>query len=204
MRRNMALVTLMMAPAAPAASLFGAISDRVGRLYGPAVGFRTSFAACAGVMVLGILVALSLPARPEPAQEEGREPSPTRTSNDDLVPLRRASSTAIPSRTCGPSTPGIPRSSASTTASWSRRSTSARGSRASTIGRTSPAPATTAGPGGLRSACSTRRPPGDRPTRSGSAGRPTGRSSASAAGTTATTPRRGWSTGATSATSRWT
>ena len=43
-RRNMALVTLMMAPVAPAASLFGAIADRVGRASSPATGFRASFA----------------------------------------------------------------------------------------------------------------------------------------------------------------
>ena len=66
----MALVTLMMAPVAPAASLFGAVSERVGRLYGPAVGFRTSFAACAGLMTVGIIIALwSLPARPSPGPE---------------------------------------------------------------------------------------------------------------------------------------
>jgi MFS family permease len=64
-RRNMALVTLLMAPAAPAGAVFGWISDQVGRSHGPAAGFRASFAVCAAVMVAGILLAIfRLPARP--------------------------------------------------------------------------------------------------------------------------------------------
>lgn len=73
-RRNMALTTLMMAPVAPAAYLFGTVSDRLGRVYGPAFGFRASFAACAAVMTLGVLVALAfLPPRPQAARD--RDPS---------------------------------------------------------------------------------------------------------------------------------
>jgi MFS family permease len=74
-RRNMALTTLMMAPVAPAAYLFGAVSDRLGRLHGPAFGFRASFAICASVMTLGALVALTLlPPRPRAARDG--EPPP--------------------------------------------------------------------------------------------------------------------------------
>jgi MFS family permease len=69
-RRNMALTTLMMAPVAPAAYLFGTLSDRLGKLHGPAFGFRASFAACAAVMALGVLVALAfLPPRPRAARD---------------------------------------------------------------------------------------------------------------------------------------
>lgn len=65
MRRNMALVTMMMAPAAPAGYLFGAISDAVGDAYGKAAGFRASFAVCAAIMLVGIgLAVVRLPARP--------------------------------------------------------------------------------------------------------------------------------------------
>lgn len=63
-RRNMAFVTLMMAPAAPAGFLFGWIADSYGRT---AQGFRTSFAVCAAIMAVGIATALvALPARPRP------------------------------------------------------------------------------------------------------------------------------------------
>jgi hypothetical protein len=79
-RRNMALATLMMAPVAPAASLFGAIADRVGHASSPATGFRTSFAVCALIMMSGIVIAvLFLPARPRPAPDlvltSGMDPS---------------------------------------------------------------------------------------------------------------------------------
>ncbi len=68
-RRNMALVTMMMAPAAPAGTLFGAVSDYYGRLYDPATGFRISFAACAAAILTGILLALfALPAWPRAAR----------------------------------------------------------------------------------------------------------------------------------------
>lgn len=72
-RRNMAIVTMMMAPAAPAGALFGAISDHYGRIYGAATGYRVSFAVCAAVVTAGILVALvALPARPRTAREDVR------------------------------------------------------------------------------------------------------------------------------------
>ena len=151
-----------------------------------------------------IVVALWSSSPPGPGSSRTERVSPKRTPNHDLPARPRASSTGTRSRTCGPSTPGTPRSSASTTASSSPRSTSARGSRASTTGPTSRARPTTAGPGAADPLARRNEPPGDRPIPSGSAGRPTARSSASEAATTATTPRRGWSTGATSATSRWT
>lgn len=64
-RRNMAFVTMMMAPAAPAGYLLGAIVDYFGKIHGKAAGFRISFAVCAAIMMTGIVVALLfLPARP--------------------------------------------------------------------------------------------------------------------------------------------
>jgi MFS family permease len=73
-RRNMAIVTMLMAPAAPAGALFGAISDHFGRIHGAATGYRVSFAVCAAVVSAGILVALvALPARPRAAREAGAD-----------------------------------------------------------------------------------------------------------------------------------
>lgn len=70
-RRNMALVTMMMAPAAPAGALFGAISDHYGRVYDPATGYRISFAVCAAIIFTGIsIAAIALPARPRAARQE--------------------------------------------------------------------------------------------------------------------------------------
>jgi MFS family permease len=70
MRRNMAFVTMMMAPAAPAGYLFGTISDVAGAWYGKAAGFRISFAACLALVLAGALLAAALlPARP--ARQEG-------------------------------------------------------------------------------------------------------------------------------------
>ena len=70
-RRNMALVTMMMAPAAPFGALFGKISDNYGKLYDPATGYRISFAVCAAIILAGILLALvALPARPRIARRE--------------------------------------------------------------------------------------------------------------------------------------
>lgn len=69
-RRNMAFVTMMMAPAAPAGYLLGAIADHYGKLYGKAAGFRISFAVCAAIMLTGIVLALvKLPSRPRPAED---------------------------------------------------------------------------------------------------------------------------------------
>ncbi len=64
-RRNMAFVTMMMAPAAPAGYLFGMISDQFGAIYGKAAGYQISFAVCAAIMLVGIVLAIvMLPARP--------------------------------------------------------------------------------------------------------------------------------------------
>lgn len=67
MRRNLAFVTMMMAPAAPAGYLFGKISGAFGDWWGKTAGFKMSFAVCDVVMMTGIvLAALKLPARPCP------------------------------------------------------------------------------------------------------------------------------------------
>jgi MFS family permease len=64
-RRNMAFAALMVAVAAPAGYFFGKISDVCGAHYGAAAGYRISFAVCATIMLVGIVVAaLKLPARP--------------------------------------------------------------------------------------------------------------------------------------------
>lgn len=65
-RRNMAFVTMLMAPAAPTGYLFGAISDTIrerdivmfGAKSSKAFGFQASFAVCAGLMLLGLVIAL--------------------------------------------------------------------------------------------------------------------------------------------------
>lgn len=59
LRRNMAYVTMMMAPAAPAATLFGAIAASLGadRM---SDGFRLSFAVCAAVLIVGLVLAVVL------------------------------------------------------------------------------------------------------------------------------------------------
>lgn len=63
LRQNMACVTMMMAPAAPAGYLFGAIATN--SALGPADGFRLSFLVCAGILAIGlILVVVLLPKRP--------------------------------------------------------------------------------------------------------------------------------------------
>lgn len=67
MRRNLAFVTMMMAPAAPAGYLFGLISETAGDAWGKTVGYKLSFTACAIIMLAGLLLAaLKLPARPKP------------------------------------------------------------------------------------------------------------------------------------------
>ena len=58
-------VTMMMMPAAPAGYLFGRVARDLSTSHDPAFGFQASFALCAGVIGLGILIALFLlPARP--------------------------------------------------------------------------------------------------------------------------------------------
>lgn len=69
LRRNMAYVTMMMLPAAPAGYLFGAIAGERG-----ADGFRMSFAVCAVVLVLGLILAgLLLPKWPAPDKPRDQE-----------------------------------------------------------------------------------------------------------------------------------
>lgn len=68
-RRNMALATLLMAPAAPTGYMFGAIAQydwtRWGFPGARAFGFQVSFAVCAALIVCGMVLALcALPPRP--------------------------------------------------------------------------------------------------------------------------------------------
>jgi MFS family permease len=73
-RRNMAFVTMLMVPAAPTGYLFGAIADYItdhdiiafGATSSRAFGFQASFAVCASLMTLGLILAICLlPARPK-------------------------------------------------------------------------------------------------------------------------------------------
>ncbi len=73
MRRNMAFMTMLMAPAAPIGYIFGEIAQTIreeqipgwGGMSPDKFGFVMSFAVCAGVMILGLLIAVfCLPARP--------------------------------------------------------------------------------------------------------------------------------------------
>ncbi len=74
MRRNMAFVTMLMVPAAPAGYLYGAIVDAVKRsgttlmgMNSETLGYRLSFATCAVLILAGILLATcALPAKPQP------------------------------------------------------------------------------------------------------------------------------------------
>ena len=79
MRRNMAFVTMLMVPAAPAGYLYGAIVDAVKRsgttlmgMNSETLGYRLSFAACAVLILAGIVLAVCvLPARPRPEEAQG-------------------------------------------------------------------------------------------------------------------------------------
>jgi hypothetical protein len=67
MRRYMAFTMLTLFPAAPASTFFGSISDQfqgTERAY----GFQLSFAVAAAFIALGIILALFLPARPQPRE----------------------------------------------------------------------------------------------------------------------------------------
>ncbi|MES2793648.1 MAG: MFS transporter [Planctomycetota bacterium] len=65
LRQNMAYVTMMMLPAAPAGYLFGFIATNAG--LGPANNFRLSFVVCAGILIIGLILAVVLlPKRPIP------------------------------------------------------------------------------------------------------------------------------------------
>lgn len=74
LRRNMAFVTMLMVPAAPAGYLFGAIVDGVKRanwtafgLNSTALGFRLSFFVCGLLILCGIILAIALlPSKPRP------------------------------------------------------------------------------------------------------------------------------------------
>lgn len=66
LRQNMAYVTMMMAPAAPAGYIFGAIASGT---TDPAAGFRHSFILCAAILIIGLGLAVAVlpkwPAKPE-------------------------------------------------------------------------------------------------------------------------------------------
>lgn len=69
-RRNQSFHTLMMMPASLAGLMFGEIARRIGDQYDLAAGYRASFAVCAALMFLGILLTLwKLPAHPQPGDE---------------------------------------------------------------------------------------------------------------------------------------
>lgn len=72
-RRNMAFVTMLMVPAAPTGYLYGAITDFItsrdltalGVTNSRALAFQASFAACAALMTVGLILAATLlPRRP--------------------------------------------------------------------------------------------------------------------------------------------
>lgn len=74
LRRNMAFVTMLMVPAAPAGYLYGAIVDAVKQsgwtafgMNSTSLGFRLSFLVCGLLILSGITLAIALlPARPRP------------------------------------------------------------------------------------------------------------------------------------------
>ncbi len=78
LRRNMAFVTMLMVPAAPAGYLYGAIVDGVKRagwttsdMNSASLGFRLSFLVCGLLILSGILLAITLlPARPRPGSKD--------------------------------------------------------------------------------------------------------------------------------------
>jgi len=89
LRRNMAFVTMLMVPAAPAGYLYGAIVDGVKQagwtafgMNSTSLGFRLSFLVCGLLILSGILLAvLLLPARPRQIPEVVRG-SPESLSGD--------------------------------------------------------------------------------------------------------------------------
>jgi MFS family permease len=74
LRRNLAFVTMLMVPAAPAGYLYGSIVDFVSEsgwqvmgMNSKTLGFRLSFCACAVFILCGIILAIvKLPAKPRP------------------------------------------------------------------------------------------------------------------------------------------
>ncbi len=83
MRRCMVLMNLLMAPVGQLGPVFGKIADSIREkgitAFGEsseALGFKVSFAACALVIVLGILVAVIwLPGNPSPPDDGDAEVS---------------------------------------------------------------------------------------------------------------------------------
>jgi MFS family permease len=69
-RRNMGFASLTMLPAAPAPTLFGAISDHFGKAYTKTFGFQLSLAVALGFMVLTLVLTLLLPRDPKPVSSE--------------------------------------------------------------------------------------------------------------------------------------
>jgi hypothetical protein len=80
LRRNMAFVTMLMVPAAPAGYLYGAIVDGVKKsgwslfeMNSTVLGFRLSFLVCALFILSGIVLAVvMLPAKPRPETSESQ------------------------------------------------------------------------------------------------------------------------------------
>ena len=78
LRRNMAFVTMLMVPAAPAGYLYGAIVDGVKQagwtafgMNSTSLGFRLSFLVCGVLILSGIVLALTLlPPKPRPSSAD--------------------------------------------------------------------------------------------------------------------------------------
>jgi hypothetical protein len=69
-RRNVGFASLLLFPAAPAAWLFGSISDFFGEQYSRTVGFQLSFALAIVFLGSALLLTGLLPARPRPQEAE--------------------------------------------------------------------------------------------------------------------------------------
>ncbi|MEX0725484.1 MAG: hypothetical protein WD065_04395, partial [Planctomycetaceae bacterium] len=77
-RRNMAFMTMLMVPAAPTVYIFGEIAQSLNEknitgwgMNSAEFGFVMSFAVCAAMMTLGLLIAVFfLPAQPERVEDE--------------------------------------------------------------------------------------------------------------------------------------
>jgi MFS family permease len=72
MRRNMGFATMLLALAAPAGFLFGAISDYFTGVFSERLGFQLSFVAALLMIGFALFLALWLPARPA-VEAEGEE-----------------------------------------------------------------------------------------------------------------------------------
>src|SRR5205823_13323790 len=69
-RRNVGFASLLLFPAAPAAWLFGSISDYFGEQYSRTVGFQLSFALAIVFLASALVLTGLLPARPRPQEAE--------------------------------------------------------------------------------------------------------------------------------------